>query len=337
MRILLVNGDFTMSGASLMLLWLAEHLKSSGHELAVMAINREHGPIKDDYLKRGIAVDERMAPGDADVAICNSIAAAEMVTRIAPHAKTIWWIHEAETGLALLLQNPSWIRAFHDASLVVFQHAAQRDAVYRSFIYGLDPHKFRLIPNGISFDPSSIVPQKPGRMRVVAIGTVAPRKRQGDIIRAVHALKNTEVECVIIGKVLYLSDHDKAIVARSPERFRLLGELPNDEARSWLKSADVFCQCSETESQPIALLEAACLGLPLIVSNLWAYHGVWRHGINCLAHPIGDVELLAYLIEILTSNPRMRERLGQAAKKTAENFRQDMLFSQFDLLLRELS
>ena len=71
---------------------------------------------------------------------------------------------------------------------------------------------------------------------------------------------------------------------------------------------------------PIAPIEAALHGLPLVLSDLPCYKGVWQHGANALLHPVGDVDLLKSSIETLFGNENLKSRLKIAAQQTAMRF-----------------
>jgi hypothetical protein len=55
----------------------------------------------------------------------------------------------------------------------------------------------------VDIDPAIIaretIPAKRAKMRVIQVGTIEPRKRPGDLIRAV-ARSGLDIECVICGK-----------------------------------------------------------------------------------------------------------------------------------------
>ena len=68
-------------------------------------------------------------------------------------------------------------------------------------------------------------------------------------------------------------------------------------------SADAFCLPSGDESQPIAPLEAAALGVPVLLTDLEPYADTWKHGVNCLLNPPGDAQVLQWNLA-----PRSRTR-----------------------------
>ncbi|HEX4096817.1 MAG TPA: glycosyltransferase family 4 protein [Caulobacteraceae bacterium] len=340
MRILLINHEFTTTGASTLLLRLALHLKGAGHVVTVGAINPAPGLISQAYAAADIPLVPRMAPADYDVSIANTVAAASFVIEAGPVLPTIWWLHEAEIGLAILLHHPEQLRAFQLASAVVFQTDFQLNDVYRSFTYALERRRLHVFPNGIEVEdraPGDRIPPKRGVLRVVSAGTVSPRKRPGDVIEAVARLrKRLDVELVICGALEGGIDAKaERTIAAHPGRIQLTGEVDRPECLAWIASADIFCLASDSESHPVTVMEAGRLGRPLVLSDLRCYAGEYRHGVNCLLFPVGDVELLSHALGALAADPARRERLGEAARSTAGRSSERALHARFDALLEE--
>lgn len=338
MRILMINHEFTITGSSTAFFRLALHLKSSGHEILLLAINPADGPIRARYDAAAIPVIESAVLGDFDLAIGNTICAAPLVLRVGPHVPTIWFVNEAEVGLRLLLGNTEWIDAFATASAVIFNMAFQHD-VFRSFTYPLDQRKFHTNPFGVDIDPTLIarqaVPAKQRALRVVQVGTIERRKRPGDFIQAV-ARTGLDIECIICGKFFELDDTARRIVENEPEKYRLLEGLSDGEILAWVESADVFCLASQSETQSLAAYEAALLARPLVLSDLACYRDVFVHGRNSLMFPPGHVDLLALSISMYFSNPRLRLELGQAAQRTARAYSNAAFFARFEAILRSV-
>jgi glycosyltransferase involved in cell wall biosynthesis len=336
MRLLAVNYEYTLTGSTLMLLRLAEHLRDAGHEVSVCAAMSVDGPIKQAYCERGFAVLDRPTTTGIDMAICNTVMTAPQVIEFADTVPTVWWIHEERFGLFQLVHNPANLAAFERASAVVFPVAHLRDAVYRSFIYEKDPDRFLVIPNGIPPIELDPIPRPHGgEFRVVSVGTIYPRKRHEDLIRAM-ALYPGPAKCVIAGKFEFLPDDCLKLIADRPDRFELAGEIDRDSALRLLAGADVFCLPSASEVLPLTTLEAAMLERPMVLSDLPSYEGVWRHGHNCLLYPVGAIRMVAQSIAMLAANPELRTRLGAAARRTAARYTEAAFFARFDALLSTL-
>jgi glycosyltransferase involved in cell wall biosynthesis len=339
MRILMINHEFTRSGASKVFLSLAMHLRASGHDITIFPINPAHGPVREAYVACGIPIRERIMDEWFDLAICNTICAAPLVRELGATVRTIWWIHEAEIGIQMIREHPDWIGAFSRAAVIVFQTPFQRDEVFLPFITGLDQRRIFVIPNGITAaadDPAAeaeVVPVSSGAIRVVSVGSVYPRKRYEDLVYAVAQLTQVSIECVICGTFLYLEPKALGIVQGSPDRFRLLDGLSDEAVRAWVKSADIFCLPSSSETQGIAVYEAALLAKALVVSDLPCYRGVFFHGREALLFPVGDVDLLAATLEALATRPSLRARLGSAAARSAAPYTERRFFSAFNPLV----
>jgi len=332
-RVLLVNHEFSMSGASVNLLKIADHLVRSGRACAVFPSRPSTGPIQAEYARRGIPVLQEAAFPDFAVAICNTIRTGFVLSMAAPYTRTVWWIREAESGLEYILRRPEITRAFRDASVVVLQHEHHRDNVYRSFLYARDPASVLIVPNGFRVARAGPTAPRTRPIRVIAVGTLYELKRQGDLIRALQALGRPDIECVFVGRYAELDEEALRMARAEPERFRFLGELPLDETLAWLRSSDICCLPSRSESQSNTLFEAALTGNALVASDLPTHRGIWRDGENALLHRIGDVEGLARAIQRLVDDPPLRLRLAAAAAATAAEFTEERLFAGVDSVL----
>jgi glycosyltransferase involved in cell wall biosynthesis len=335
MKILLLNYEYTLTGATLLLLRLAEHLRQSGHQVTASAAVPEPGPIRAMYQQRGFTVLDLPFSGVFDVAIFNSVQTApQLLMACAGLTKTIWWIHEDSVGLEYLLRNPAQREAFARASLVVFPIEHLRDTIYRSFIYAYEQSRFVVIPGGIPpiAAPSSRASAS-AEFRIVSVGSIYPRKRHEDLIRAMMLYAHPSARCIIAGKLYSLPDDCLKVIEANPQTFELTGEIDNQAVLQLLSTADVFCLPSSSEVLPVAILEAAMLERPLVLSDLSVYEGLWRHGRNCLLYPVGAVGMLAQSIAMLAADADLRARLGAAARQTAAPYTETAFFARFDAVL----
>jgi glycosyltransferase involved in cell wall biosynthesis len=100
----------------------------------------------------------------------------------------------------------------------------------------------------------------------VAIGRLAYQKNYPVLIRAAVHLPDVRIQIIGEGSdeaSLKTLAHDLGVAGR----VEFLGFRPRSEALEILAAADVFVQPSLFEGHSLALIEAAKLGLPLIVSD----------------------------------------------------------------------
>lgn len=326
MRILMINHEFSISGASTIFHILAEEWRRRGHAVAILPCNPEPGPIRDRYLAGNFPIlsNDALATADQhfDIAIANTIASAGTLLHLPPALPAIWYLHEAEVALRILAEQPQWREAFARASAVIYNMPFQAE-VFRSFTYALTPWKFHTVPFGVEIDHVAVskipLPAKRRALRIVQVGTIEPRKRPGDLIRAV-AMTKLDAECVLCGRLYHIPPDARALVDAAPDRYRIISDAAEDEALAWQQSADIVTLVSASETQGLVAYQAALLGRPLILTDLPCYRDVFVHGRDCLMVPPASPAMLALAIGALAANPGIAAALGRNARTAAARF-----------------
>lgn len=339
-RILLVTHEYTGTGAAVMLGAIAEHwARALGWQVEIYRYDARLA-VPESLTAAGVRAVERVAPGDYALVLANTIAQPQLLQfvaqRLAPKVPCLLWVHEGDTPLwSTGLKAVDWVRIFSAFAHVVFQSVWQRDKVFAYFLNYLGPERVSAIANGLPpFDAAAVQPTRPadGRRRVLFIGGVYPRKRPEDLAVAVEKLGRRDVECLFLGPNAHsaacAADLPRLLHAR-PADFRAPGEASRLATLSHLAGADVFCLPSGQESQPLTLLGAALLGVPICASDLAPYEGTWRHGHDCLLHPVGDTDLLAANLALALDNARVRQSLVAGARQTLRRFEFDRFAAQF--------
>jgi glycosyltransferase involved in cell wall biosynthesis len=99
-------------------------------------------------------------------------------------------------------------------------------------------------------------------------------------------------------------------------RIECTGWLDAEHKRAQLAGATLFVLPSHGEGMPMSLLEAMAWGLPAIATAVGGVPEVIDNHVNGLLVPAGDIEALAGAITCLLEEPRLRERLGVAARES---------------------
>ncbi|HOM57570.1 MAG TPA: glycosyltransferase family 4 protein, partial [Candidatus Latescibacteria bacterium] len=97
-----------------------------------------------------------------------------------------------------------------------------------------------------------------------------------------------------------------------------LGSVPRKDIPGVLNTFDVFVLSSNWEGLPIALIEAAASGLPIVATDVGGVHEIVQNGKNGWLVEPGNVEQLAGRIGALLSDVEMRERFGREARAFVE-------------------
>jgi len=191
------------------------------------------------------------------------------------------------------------------------------------------------IPNGI--DPAACPPGRargPAR-RFLCLG----RLGKFDLLRlfeAFDALLESfpEAELRVAGRGDEAAA--SALLARFPRaraRAAVVGFLPSAEAMDW---ADALVHPSLAEGMSNALLEAMCVGLPCVASDIAPNREVL--GDTALLVPLGDAEALGAGMRRLALEPEVGARLVAAARKrVGELFSIDRIATRYGALYEELA
>ena len=195
-----------------------------------------------------------------------------------------------------LLQAGEWCGATWADRIIAVSPTIARDLSERY------PHaQVRAIPNGA--DHLAAIRVEPGLADAVirkhgledgpfaiSVGRLDPDKGFDDLIAA-HAESGWTGKLVIVGDDPRQSPYARGLLAKASPRLVFTGFLPATEIAALLSRASLFVMPSHQEGFPIAALEAAMAGTPLLLSDLPATRDLGlpeRH-----YFPVGDIQGLA--------------------------------------------
>ncbi len=181
---------------------------------------------------------------------------------------------------------------------------------------------YDVIPNGVDVDAPPAAPKPPAdELRLVFVGRPEDRKGLPVLLTAFEALiEHEDARLAVIGA-------DRVDVARhlgdpdSEERIEALGRVHGDELWRRLHEADLLCAPSLTgESFGMILTEAFAAGTPVLASNIAGYADVVTAGENGILVPPADPQGLAEELQALSRAPERLERMGRAARESAQRY-----------------
>ncbi len=174
------------------------------------------------------------------------------------------------------------------------------------------------------------VPETAVLALIMALGDW-PRKGLFDLLLAARYLEGRTRLLVVGGGPLdALRKHCRDLGIAD----RVIFAGPTDDPRVWYAAADLFVFPSYYEAFPIAPLEAAACGLPIISTRVngiteWVRDGI--EGIFVSHEP----QSVAGAINTLASDPGMRKRFGGAARAAAVRYSVDRMCSAYETLYYE--
>jgi len=173
---------------------------------------------------------------------------------------------------------------------------------------------------------------------ITNVGRIHPDKNQIDLIKAINLLiheygvRNFKV--LLIGPLsgMFNYEYKKSInsyyfllknyVEKNDLRNHVafLGEVSNKEVARILASSDIYVHTSLVEvALPLAVMEAMASGLPVIAYRL-VYYDFIVDGLNAITVDKKDVHGLSRKLAEIVEDEKLREHLGENARKFAENY-----------------
>jgi len=139
--------------------------------------------------------------------------------------------------------------------------------------------------------------------------------------------------------------HRMLIVGDGPERESLARAIPGAIFEGHLRgealatayaSSDVFLFPSETETFGNVTLEAMSSGLPCVVADATGSNALVKHGVTGFLAPPRDSSVFHEHVTSLIRGPALRARLGEAARKSAEDYEWGRVLGQIASYYEEL-
>lgn len=161
------------------------------------------------------------------------------------------------------------------------------------------------------------------------VGRLAPWKGQHVFLAAfARAFPDGDERAVVIGAAMFGEDEQR-YAASLAEQARALGVSERVEFRGFqsdvpreLGSIDVLIHASTTpEPFGQVIVEGMAAGLAVVAAAAGGPLELIGDGVDGLLYPPGDVDILADILARLAADPALRERLGRAARKRADDFR----------------
>jgi glycosyltransferase involved in cell wall biosynthesis len=341
MKILVISDAESLDGAQGMLRFVTRHWKNNlGWDIDVFQPRGEKGN-QEILLQAGInPVSEISQITNYNVVLVNTYSNIDQLAKIAD-IPIVFWVHEARVVLwSIHIPVSTTMRLFLRPQRIIFQTQYQANVVFKSFLFDLPSERIVIIPNGLEPLQINIAPRSnDGKLKISWLGSLIARKRPIDLVNAAIGLANEFPLAVnFIGSTAdahSIGPEFEQFIKAPPNLITFSGALLQPEALRAVAESDIFCHTSEDESFPLAPLEAASLGIPVILTNLPTYQFVgWKHGENCLLYPVGDVASLAQCIRVLRNNAGLRAQLVARARALAELHNSNLFLERMTQVMR---
>ena len=232
--------------------------------------------------------------------------------------RTIIW-----PAMGFLLNRP---KAF-----TILQHFEDRDFAVDTF--GLSSDKTEVIMgSGVNMDLFRPSPEPSGVPIVMFPSRMLWNKGLREFVAAAELLTSTGVSA----RFVLVGDTDEGSPSSIPRSqlaewndsgsIEWWGKMSNME--SVLPQASIICLPSYREGIPKVLIEAAACGRPIVTTDVPGCRDVVQHYVNGMLVPAKNSDVLAHTIRVLLANSALRARMGDAGRKIAAHFSQDIVIEK---------
>lgn len=193
-----------------------------------------------------------------------------------------------------------------------------------------------IIPNPVTdkvFSLAPILKQK----RIIAVGRLAYQKNYPMMFRAFAKVHHDFPDWQL---VVYGNGPQKEEIRGVIERLGMEGHIilagKSDHVVEEMNKSSLFVMSSDYEGMSNALLEAVCVGLPVISTDVSGAKDLITEGVNGYIVPVGNERALTLALSSMLSSPEKMDEMGRQSKALAPRFREEQIVGQWEDLIKKV-
>ncbi len=206
----------------------------------------------------------------------------------------------------------------------------------------------KLIPLGIDtqyYSPehfNNLKKGKTGVFHIIVVANLVPVKGLEILINAIDLLNDEEIKLTVLGNKANDYGQKMETLTKSlklNDQVKFLGKKP--DVRSYFLKADLYViptlNQGRKEGMPMALVEAMCMGIPLLGADISGINFVLKD-FKELLFPAGNIEALAQKIKYMQSLKQIeREQIGASLRQYCiDHFTMDSFIKEHEDLYLKL-
>lgn len=174
---------------------------------------------------------------------------------------------------------------------------------------------------------------------IISVARLFPQKRQEILIKAFAniAERFPEWKLVIYGEGPERDSLESLVSSfKTQVSSRILLPGRCDTVIEEMNKAKIFAFSSDYEGLSNAMLEAVCVGLPIVSTRVSGTDELIRDGLNGYVVNLGDTDALANALERLMTDETKIQSFSLESRKLAEKFRMDNIVEEWLSLIRNV-
>jgi glycosyltransferase involved in cell wall biosynthesis len=213
---------------------------------------------------------------------------------------------------------------------------------------GIAAEKLCLIRNGVSAPAMEEMADRRALRRtwkvrddevcIGFVGRLVPVKAPGVALRALAQpdfIRGRRLRLVVVGDGPLRREMGRLADSLGiVDQVTWLGE---QNAKALMHAFDLLLLSSDSEANPLVVLEAIARGLPVVATSVGGISETVRHGVNGFVAPVRGVHEIATALETLASDAELRVRMGKASLELFRNFSVDRMVDQTAALYSQVA
>lgn len=173
--------------------------------------------------------------------------------------------------------------------------------------------------------------------RIISVGKLDEQKNQQLLIRAFSKISPLfpDLQLVIYGEGP-LRENLESLVRCLELEEKVLLPGRTEHVIAEMRKSKLFCFSSDYEGMSNALLEAICVGLPIITTNVSGASELVQDGVNGFIVNIRDEEQMVNAMKRLLSDENMMNQFSEVNIRKASQFSIDIIVGQWESLICEV-
>ena len=193
-----------------------------------------------------------------------------------------------------------------------------------------------IIPNPVTDKVFSLTPTLKQK-RIIAVGRLAYQKNYPMMFRAFAKVHHDFPDWQL---VVYGNGPQKDEIRGVIERLGMEGHIilagKSDHVVEEMNKSSLFVMSSDYEGMSNALLEAVCVGLPVISTDVSGARDLITEGVNGYIVPVGNERALKLALSSMLSSPEKMDEMGRQSKALAPRFREEQIVGQWEELIKKV-
>ena len=185
---------------------------------------------------------------------------------------------------------------------------------------------------------SPALPSREGRLnRIISVGRLYPQKNQEMMIRAFAKVADEypDWQLVIFGEGPLRAELE-FLVSSFKLQDRVLLPGRTERVIEELRKSKIFCLSSDYEGMSNAMIEAICVGLPIVSTKVSGTEELIRDGENGLIVELGDEDGLIKCFSQLISSPSLQDKMSEENTLLAKIFYIDNIVDEWITLINSV-